>query len=192
MVVNQISNRSTLMAALAMLGVGVCCADTITYQVDQTGIGFDSGSLIGTLETDGTTGTLAASNIISWNLQATCVPMSCASDNFNLTGGNSSVSITGNGLTATATQLLFNYDSGGVFEIADGSDAWALGLTDSGGNVYEEILPVGLGGNALPQTGTQIIGTVAAAVPEPTTFTLMLTLIGGLVLLRKRLVSASR
>lgn len=74
--------------------------------------------------------------------------------------------MTGNGLTATATELLFNYDSGGVFEIANGPDAWALGLT-SGGQVFEEILPTGSFGNALPQTGTHIIGTVLAPVPEP-------------------------
>jgi hypothetical protein len=189
-------NGVSLIGAVMMLAVGisVCSADQITYQIDQTGIGFDNGSVTGTIETDGTTGTLAASDIISWNLQAVCLGfLGCSASNFTLTGGvggNSTVSTTGNGLLATTIQILFNYASGGVFEIADGSDAWALGLTDSGGNVYEEILPVGLNGNALPETGTHVIGTEVADVPEPSTY--VLTLMGALVLLRKRLVSASR
>lgn len=186
-------NGVSLIGAGMMLAVGisVCSADQITYQIDQTGIGFDNGSVTGTIETDGTTGTLAASDIITWNLQAVCLGFaSCSADNFILTGGvsgNSTVSISGNGLTATATQFLFNYASGGVFEILDGADGWALGLT-SGGLVFEEILPDGPDGNALPQTGTQIIGT--ATIPEPSTY--VLTMMGWLVLLGKRLASASR
>jgi hypothetical protein len=176
-------------AMMLLVGTSVCSASPITYAVDQTGIGFDNGSVTGTIETDGATGTLAASDIINWDLEAVCLGFpSCSASNFNLTGGvggNSNVSITGNGLTATATELLFNYASGGVFEIADGSDAWALGLTS--GDVFEEILPTGLGGNALPQTGTQVVGTEVAAVPEPSTY--VLALMGGLLVLRKRFAS---
>jgi len=185
-------NRGALIGAAMMLavGTGVSSASTITYAVDQTGIGFDNGSVIGTIETDGTIGTLAPGNILSWNLQAACPGIvGCSASNFNLIGGvgaNSTVSMTGDGLTATATELLFDYSSGGVFEIVNGSEAWALGLDSD----FEEILPTGLDGNALPQTGTQIIGTQIASVPEPSTY--VLTFIGGLVLLRKRLVSAAR
>jgi hypothetical protein len=178
---------------MLVAGTVICRANPITYQVNQTGIGFDKGSVTGTIETDGTTGVLAASNIINWNLQATCVGfVSCSADNFGLTGGatgNSAISMTGSGLTATATDLIFDFSSGAIFEIVDGSNAWALGLT-SGGLVFEEILPTGTAGNASPETGTQVIGQVAAA-PEPSTYVLALT--GGLVLLlRKRFISASR
>src|ERR1700685_1120103 len=115
-------NEVALIGAVMMLvvGISVCSASPITYAVDQTGIGFDQGSVTGTIETDGATGTLAASDIVNWNLQAVCLGfVGCSASNFTLTGGvggNSTVSITGNGLTATATELLFNYASGGVFE----------------------------------------------------------------------------
>jgi len=181
--VMQKSKRKTLTAGLTMLVVGgvVCCAGPITYAVDQTGIGFDQGSVTGTIQTDGTIGTLATSDILSWNL----VLSNGLGSSFDSTNGNSTASVTGDGLTATATELLFNYGSGGVFEIVDSPNLWELGFTS--GPVFEEILPLGLDGNAVPEAGTQVIGT---AVPEPSTY--MLTLMGGLVLLRKRVVSVGR
>lgn len=156
--------------AILMLGLPLAGKAGVIYGINQTGIGFDQGSITGTIQTDGTIGAITAGNIVAWNLQAQCSFMSCSGSNFTLNNGNSSISISGTDeLSATATQLFYNYGvSGsfiGSFEIVDGSNAWALGLTSST-LTYEEILPTGLGGNAEPESGTQVIGTAETA-PEP-------------------------
>ena len=94
-------------AMMLLVGTSVCSASPITYAVDQTGIGFDNGSVTGTIETDGTTGTLAASDIINWDLEAVCLGFpSCSASNFNLTGGV--------GGTYQAADILY-YASGGYY-----------------------------------------------------------------------------
>jgi hypothetical protein len=114
----------------------------------------------GIIQTDGTTGTLSMANILGWNL----VVYDGSTNTYELTGGaggNSTIAMTGTGLTATSTQLLYNYGATGSVEILQGSVGWALGLTADGMS-FEEILPLGLNGNALPQGGTVTIGTIGA------------------------------
>lgn len=131
-----------------------------TYQVNQTGIGSNHASVTGIIETDGTIGTLAAGNIISWTL----VVFNGASATYELTGGtagNSTISVTGTAFTATASGLYYNYAAAGNVQISNGSAGWELGL-GSGGLTYEAVLPSGLNGGAEQETGTQLIGGVMA------------------------------
>lgn len=62
--------RASLSALVIALAMAVPARADIVYQVDQTGIGFDHGTVTGTIETDGANGTLAASDILNWNLHA--------------------------------------------------------------------------------------------------------------------------
>jgi hypothetical protein len=131
-----------------------------TYQVNQTGIGFDHGSVTGIIQTDGTIGTLAAANIINWSL----VVSNGTNATYELTGGtggNSAISITGTGLTATSAGIYYNYAAAGNVQISNASAGWELGLS-SGGQVYQALLPFGLNGNATPETGTQLEANVMA------------------------------
>jgi hypothetical protein len=107
-------------------------------------IGYYLGSVTGTIETDGTIGTIGIGDILDWNLQAQCVEfILCSASNFNLTPNDSSIIMVGiDELTATATQLQYDYGTAGAFlgyfEIRNGSDAWVLGAVLDG-LTYEEI-----------------------------------------------------
>src|SRR6267378_6044483 len=80
-------------------------ATDITYTVNQT---VGAGGVTGTITTDGTIGTLAAGNIIGWNLL-----LNSGSSTITLTGPPSANSNVGNFgvdlLTASATQLFYNF-----------------------------------------------------------------------------------
>lgn len=130
---------------------------SLTYQVNQTGIGFDKGAVTGIIQTDGTIGTLTTANILNWNL----VVYNGTNATYTLTGGvggNSTITISGTGFTATASGINYNYGATGDVLISNANAGWELGLA-SGNQNYDAVLPLGLNGNATPQTGTQLIGS---------------------------------
>jgi hypothetical protein len=161
----------TLASVISMLlGAGVSNANAIIYNVDQT---IGAGSVIGDIQTDGTTGILDSANIIGWNLELNGVGAS-----LNLTNSNSVVFDGGFDVTATATNLLFNYsgtDNGFLLfqvNLFSGNDYYCNAVTSQGFDCAP-------GASVVPQsfsdpsaqfelrTGNQVIGTVASAVPGP-------------------------
>ena len=101
------ARRSTgLHLALAMglmlLGAGVASATPITYQVNQT---IGTGGVVGTITTDGALGVLVSANITDWDLMLTGLNAST----LNLKTSNSQVVVFGTDLTATATNLFFDF-----------------------------------------------------------------------------------
>lgn len=167
-----------------LLGAGVCDAAAITYNVDQT---IGAGSVTGDIQTDGTTGVLDSANIIAWNLELKGVGAS-----INLTNSNSVVDDSGSDVTATTTDLFFNYsgtdDGFLVFQVDlfSGNEYYCNAVTSQGFDCAP-------GASVVPQshsdpsaqyearTGNQIIGTVASAVPEPSSWAIMLVFgLGGL------------
>jgi len=85
-------------------------AADITYDVNESvGPGFVNG----TITTDGTIGTLGYSDIVSWNLNIN----DGTDGTYNLNTINSGELVGGSDVTATATQLLFDFDGqdGGYF-----------------------------------------------------------------------------
>jgi hypothetical protein len=170
-----------------LLGAVVSNASPITYDVSRT-IGI--GSLTGFIETDGTIGVLAAGDFLDWSLL-----LNDGTNTYNLygplSGNNSSVYVSGSDVTATATQLLFNFSGtdNGYFlfqygvGIHDGyhyyCDATFSGICLAGETVAPAYYTQG---QNVSRSGDVVIGTTA--VPEPDTCGFMLTGLG--LLLGKR------
>jgi hypothetical protein len=158
----------------------------ITYTVNQT---VGAGGVTGTITTDGTIGTLGATDIIGWNLL-----LNSGSSTITLTGppsANSNVSNFGAELlTASATQLFYNFGGsvGAFFFVGPGNaSTWCLGT----GNPC--VSPAGEGVRIDPvlvfsqNTGDPAIATVTST-PEPGTSLLMLIGVGlVLAVMRKRI-----
>ncbi len=90
----------------APLAVSLCSAASITYAVN---LAVGSGSITGDIVTDGSLGVLNSSELLDWHLS-----LSDGTTTFDLlgppSGGNtSSYGASGSALTATATQLLFDF-----------------------------------------------------------------------------------
>jgi len=171
-------------AAMAMLMV-VSAADATTYTANRA---VGTGTLNLSITTDGATGVLTGGDILDWNIK-----MTEGSDTFTLQGlggsNNSNSLLSGGLLSATATQLLFNYGGGSGFLLiqspstGSGQTFWCVqvnGCFDFAGPA--EAIDPHTGFNFTRQAygDQQVIATVAGAVPEPSTWAMMLIGFAGL------------
>jgi len=140
-----------LASALAMVLVSPASAD-IVYSVDYT---VGASVLTGTITTDGDIGAITAADIKSFDLSTTVL-----GTHVEFTSSNSAA--TGNGLTATATQLSFNFASGDTFEISGAGGDFELTAGEA---------EVHAGNNG---TGGRDSTILASAVPEPSTWAMMI------------------
>ena len=175
-------------AVIALASPSVACATVYVSGGPVNGI----GSYTLSLTTDNTIGVIQSGNILAYNIF-----VSNGTSNFTLTEGNSTTFVSGLGLTATATDLLFNFSGSGYALIQSA-------FVGSGGPFFcFQASPcfdyVGSGTGLAPVVsntpianrleGTQIVASVAGAgaVPEPATWTMMLLGFGAMgVSLRRR------
>lgn len=184
---------------IAQLGSGTAHAASVVYNISTTitsgaltGNPLQTDSVVGTITTDGTIGVLAASDILSWNLNL--VDQLTPANDSTLTNSNSSlVEDSGGALSANATQLLFDFSGSGEFLIqgtAHGAySGWDYFCFSTGGACAagETISPqyvfvdgVVLTGASTP-VGQQPLGPApSTSVPEPANGLLILTGIVGL------------
>ncbi len=181
-------------AALAALAFTAASADALTY-VAARGVG--TGMVNLSITTDGTIGALGDANIVGWS-----ITVAEGGDSFTLMPGNSQSSMSG-GVSATATDLWFDFDNAGIWliqtpVIGSGQPFWCVqgnfGCFDFDGPA-EGIL-ANFGGFSFVRqayAGRQIIASVAdGAVPEPGSWALMIAGFGliGLAMRRRSSVTA--
>jgi hypothetical protein len=98
-----------------------------TYQFDVSSLGVS-----GTITTDGNTGTLSAADITARHFDQTADTGHDPSS-MDRTGPTSSLTLTGSPLTATPTQLLFNFSATGPAFLNFTSDGWPGTLINNHG-----------------------------------------------------------
>ena len=111
----------------ALMVTGLAQASPIVYDVNLSDLGISEGSVTGTIETDGTIGTLGSSDILSYSLLLN----NGIGDTAVVNQINSVVTISGTATTATAGLLQFNFDTPddgglGYFEIVNSNNGWGL------------------------------------------------------------------
>jgi hypothetical protein len=180
-------------------------ADTV-YTIDQSGTtaivsGENSplsGTVSGTITTNGTIGILQPGNILGWDLNL--IDNFNAADDVTLTPLNSSlVEDVGNGLSASATDLSFNFsDSGAEFLIQgtahgafSGFQYFCFSATGGACAPGETIVPDFYAVDGVKVTG--LTGTLplnppplVSNVPEPATLSLFGAGIAGIGLVKRR------
>jgi PEP-CTERM motif len=174
---NSMNSKIFAFSVAALALSDAAGAAPTTYQVDRT---IGSGSVVGSITTDGQIGTLAHNDVLSWTFTLTDPNLAGGSpDTISSTNALQSV-VGGADLLASGTQITFNFDStdagGAIFQ---GSDLNAWCFTNRGascvGGAQAEVLgftTTGSGFERVPQTGTQVIAHVAT-VPEPATLGLL-------------------
>jgi hypothetical protein len=190
--------RSLAGLLLLLCATSVASANEITYDVNLT-ISDGRGSVIGDIVTDGRMGVLAQTDILSWNLL-----LHFGTNTFDLTSVTASnVSVGGSDLSATATELLFNFHTEGDI---NGADHGYFEIAGKGGgvcfNTYDTACPTvsldgpgegisgplpggGRFGGGNSASGTGVIGTV----PEPSTLAVLGT---GIALIGYKKARASK
>ena len=83
-------------------------------------------SLTGSITTDGTIGTLAATDVVCWNINL--IDDLHSLNDYNLTPGDSTLYLEGNALSATATDLSFDFGATGEFFIYSNSTGLDTGF----------------------------------------------------------------
>jgi PEP-CTERM motif len=156
------------------------------------------GTISGTITTDGVTGTLSASDITNWQINQTLDTVHFLSF---LNPTNSAVSLTGGALSATATALDFNFGDATAsllkFESPNffgGSGGLSLQFCDAGSvctnqvlatvSSFEMLVLIAPGccstSDGSAQNGIVEIAAAAPAVPEPSTWVMLLLGFAGI------------
>lgn len=160
-----------IIAALVLLQFMGIAQATIIYEVNRV---IGNGTVTGFIETDGTLGSISELQFIDWSLDMTSP---------DINGGVTSTSSTGDiifntgaMITATATDLLFDYDFNSVFGFYTSVSAWWCLAGGAGGDngCYQspgELMgysdTTGNDAEYASRSGVQSFASVTTSVPEP-------------------------
>jgi len=168
--------RAAIFLSLVVVAIHSCNGGEITYIVSQS---IGAGSVTGNLVTDGVIGNVQKNDIVGYDLLIS----DGADTPFEVTSMPPlDVFLTGSDLSATASQLLFNfsgvddgvfgilYPSGdfGVCFVAGGPGGCFTVLAPSAGAALGYLSPAFVFNTQFSSlSGTQVIGTAAPSIPEP-------------------------
>jgi hypothetical protein len=107
-------NTPSSVLLLVLCAASVCSAADITYDISQT---IGTGGVTGDIVTDGTVGTLATGDIVDWNLLINDGSAGTFDLLGPLSGDNSYLTYDG-GLSATASDLSFEFTPGSAIEFS--------------------------------------------------------------------------
>ena len=171
-----------VVAATAALLAGAPVSATTTYVGSHT---VDSGSVNLSISTDDTIGVLTQSNITDWSFTMTNSGGSVTIDSSN----SDFTYFSGNALSATASDLIFDFSAIGHMQWDDfgrgSNDAFCLDTPGAAftciGNPPSVTMVVDGSLSNANFTGQFVLGTaVAAGVPEPATWAMMLIGFGAI------------
>jgi hypothetical protein len=144
------------------------------YQVNRT---VGAGFVTGTITTDDTTGILSASNILTWDLT---INNGSTSDQLSNTLVGNNVFVVGTLLSATASQLFFNFsgESGSRLLFYENStdNFWCLQSSSFCiAGPSSESVGIAFSPASAARSGSVVIADTAggSAVPEPSTWALV-------------------
>ena len=173
-----------------LMFTGSAAADIVYHVNNKVGV----GSVTGTITTDGTTGILFTFDIVAFNLT-----LNDGTGTATLTRGvnGGTVFVSGGSLTATATDLMFNFNTSGTFVNFFTSPGcqpiWTL--RTSGGSACNMVSGTVSSVQATSTTGPATISEIGAGtvtigtttvIPEPSSVGLMVAGLASLIGLRKR------
>ena len=158
---------------MAFTVASVSSSANIIYSVNHT---IGAGSVVGSIETDGTLGAIATSNILDWSLTLTSANLVGGSPEL-ITPGNTFV--LGSALIATASDLIFDFSAGdgsGFYMQGASGNAWCMAT--SGASCTGEPSPsdgfyYGTTNNWAELNNPQGRQVIASAVPEPASLALL-------------------
>lgn len=170
---------------LALIGVTNGRAANITYNLGVFAVG--TGSVTGDIVTDGTIGPLTPANLVDWNLV-----LNDGEDIEDLTALNSSFAYTFPTLSATSTDLSFDFagpgdyqvSGGGVYLSLEGGIASFSNAIGGGWSIYDSSDSAGL--QYAPE-GSLCCTIGTAAAPEPSSGALWRLGAAAIALLRRSL-----
>jgi PEP-CTERM motif-containing protein len=188
-------NRLALAALALCVGIaGQASAGTITYSIANYPADQNGATLSGTITTDGVSGPLASSDILAWSWTITPAggtPFTYTSSDIGATSGIAGAVASPSSITLALPPGTDFYE----FALYNGQTA-AVGLEyerSSSGNLYFGKTSAGIIWNdpnpAMGGNDPWIIAT--AAVPEPSTLTLLGIAAAGLALFGRRTLSPS-
>ncbi len=101
---------ATIVSAFMVASAGMVPASATTYFMDQI---IGTGSVVGTIDTDGTTGILNPLNLTAWNLQL----YGAGGVSYTITNLDPRAKVwgAGSGVTADAANIYFNFSAGSDF-----------------------------------------------------------------------------
>jgi hypothetical protein len=174
----------TAIAALNLIAAifSTPCEASIVYTVDET---IGGGSVVGTITTDGTIGALGSANFLSWNLTFDGL----FGATFSTNESSSSVLVQGGDVSATATNIYFNYDGADngylLFQHNpfSGQTYWCNATIFDTCYQGASVVPAAVNDPSAQvesRTGMRTIASTSTQVPEPMTIALLLSAFAAL------------